>query len=299
MKLTLSCLLAGAALIALASLSQAQPAAHYVPGIEGIKGASLPPPGFYLRDYNAFYYADRFNNGDGSENKGADPKAFIYANVPRLIWITDAQVLGGNLGVDALLPIQYTDLRITTPGGTFKDSTFGLGDVFFEGTWSRHLQQFDLSLGYGVWAPSGDSSPGLTTRAGLGYWTHMLTAGATWYVDSDKKWALSLLNRYEINMEKDDTDITPGQAYTLEWGASYALTKAMDLGIVGYYQQKVTTDSGSGSDSTRGRVAGVGPEFSAFCSALGVNTSIRYIYEFMAESRLQGHTIAVTLTKKF
>jgi len=30
---------------------------------------------------------------------------------------------------------------------------------------------------------------------------------------------------------------------------------------------------------------------------LGV--SLRYAYEFMAESRLQGHMIALTLTKKF
>ena len=39
-------------------LLQAQPTAHYPPGIEGIKGASLPPPGFYLRDYNYAYFAE-------------------------------------------------------------------------------------------------------------------------------------------------------------------------------------------------------------------------------------------------
>ena len=32
----------------------AQPSAHYVPGIEGLSAASLPPPGVYLRDYNYF-----------------------------------------------------------------------------------------------------------------------------------------------------------------------------------------------------------------------------------------------------
>ena len=25
---------------------------HYVAGVEGIKASTLPPPGFYLRDYN-------------------------------------------------------------------------------------------------------------------------------------------------------------------------------------------------------------------------------------------------------
>ena len=47
-----------AGLLALPNLVQAQPTAHYVPGAEGIKAASLPPPGFYVRDYNSFYYSD-------------------------------------------------------------------------------------------------------------------------------------------------------------------------------------------------------------------------------------------------
>ena len=46
----------------------------------------------------------------------------------------------------------------------------------------------------------------------------MFTAGATYYVDTAKKRAISALNRYEINTEKKDTDIRPGQAYTLNMG---------------------------------------------------------------------------------
>jgi len=299
MQLKSTCLLIGAALFALPTLTQAQPTAHYLPGLEGIKAASLPPPGVYLKDYNVFYYSDRLNDPSGHEIGGLNTRAFIYANVPRLIWITDLQVLGGNLGVDGLLPLQYTDLRLDG----FNDRTFGIGDFFFEGTWSRHLQQFDLALGYGVFAPTGDSATGPTTRAGLGYWTHMLTAGATWYIDADKQWALSALNRYEFNMEKEHTSITPGQAYTVEGGLSRTLCKNFDLGVVGCYQQKVTTDSGAGAVGGRDRVAGVGPEISVFCPKCGLFTSLRYLYEFMAEGtdngRLQGHTIALTFTKRF
>ena len=100
-------------------------------------------------------------------------------------------VLGGNLGVDALVPLKYTYLKGL-------DQTFGVGDVFFEGTWSSHLKQWDLSLGFGAWAPTGDFSTSHPTWAGNGYWTEMITAGATWYIDADKKWAVSALNRYEL-----------------------------------------------------------------------------------------------------
>src|SRR5260370_41849926 len=126
------------------------------------------------------------------------------------------------------------------------------------------MKQFDCSAGAGFGAPTGNTAPPPTTRAGLGYWTQMLTAGATWYVDSDKKWALSALNRYEFNFEKEDTEITPGQAYTLEYGASYAVGKTVDVGLAGYYQQKETEDSGPGTSIQRARVAAVGPELTVF-----------------------------------
>ena len=310
MKLKTTTLSLAAACLAAPVLCPAQPSAHYVPGVEGIKAASLPPPGVYLRDYNVVYYSDRLNDANGDKVSALDTKALIYANVPRLLWITDQQVLGGFLGVDALLPLQYTDLDIKVNHGptVINDGTFGIGDFFVEGTWSKHIKQFDFSLAYGIWAPTGDSSSQpVSTRAGLGYWTHMFTAGVTWYPDADKKWAISALNRYEISMDKDDAqiapgvyaDVTPGQAYTLEYAASRTVCPNVEVGVVGYYQKKTTQDSAGGALQQRDMVAAIGPEVSAFCTKLGINTSLRYLYEFAAENGLQGHTIALTLTKRF
>jgi len=129
-------LLAGAAALALPLALCAQPTAHYVPGVEGIKAASLPPPGVYLRDYNVFYFADQANDSNGDKIGAVDVDAFIYANVPRLVWITDKQVLGGFLGVDALLPLQYTSIEMHTPIGDFE--TTNLAPVTSS---SRHLSK--------------------------------------------------------------------------------------------------------------------------------------------------------------
>jgi hypothetical protein len=284
------------------TLLLAQPSAHYVPGVEGIKGSTLPPPGFYVRDYNVFYTANRVNDSGGREIKEADASVFIYANVPRLIWITDFQVLGGYLGVDALLPFQYTDLAFNRPppAGRFDESSFGLGDLFAEVTWSRHLSQASLALGYGAWAPTGDTSTTNPTRAGAGFWTHMFTAGATWHPDANKRWALSALSRYEISHESQDLNYTPGQVYTLEWGLSYGLIPTIDVGVVGYYQGQTTKNSGDDAPSTsRAHVVAVGPEVLMLCPKLGLFTSLRYNYEVMAENRFQGHTIVLTFARRF
>ena len=53
---------ATAVLAGLASLSPlvAQAEGHYVPGVEGIQAASVPPPGFYYLGYAVNYNANSF-----------------------------------------------------------------------------------------------------------------------------------------------------------------------------------------------------------------------------------------------
>jgi len=283
-------------LLTLAASLQAQPTAHYVPGVEGIKAASLPPPGWYLRDYNVGYYSTRWNNGNGDEAGPPNFKASTYANVPRVIWISETKLLGGFVGADALIPLTYQSVR----AGGYDHNTFGIGDLFAESTLSWHIQQFDFSAALGIWAPTGDSSKPPTTDAGLGYWTPMGTAGATWYIDTNKTWAVSALCRYEINTEQRDTHTTTGNAFTLEWGVSKTLQKVLDVGAVGYYQQKVTGDSGNATyQKPHDRVAAVGPEISVAFPEPMLFVSFRYLYEFMSENRAQGNTFTLTLTKRF
>jgi hypothetical protein len=50
---------------------------------------------------------------------------------------------------------------------------------------------------------------------------------------------------------------------------------------------------------SRNRVAAVGPEVSVMFPKQMFFVSLRYNYEFMAESRAQGNAITLTLTKRF
>ena len=279
--------------VALVCSVRGQPTAHYPPGIHGLNAATLPGPGFYLRDYNLFYTSDRLNNSTGDRSGPANFEAFTYANVLRPIWITDVEVLSGYLGTDVVIPLVDRQLR----SGTFDSSTFGLGDVCAEGTLSWHTGPWDGTIGAGEWLPTGDSAARPTTRPGLGYWTTMLTLGAIWYIDNSKTWSVSALNRYEINGEGRNTHTTTGDAWTLEWGLGKALTKFVYIGAAGYYQAKVTGDRGD-HPQPRNRVAAVGPELTLALRPQGLTVSLRYDYEFEAESRAQGHTVVLALTKQ-
>lgn len=292
----LACLLG--ALLASGGLALAQMptahSAHYPNGVEGIKAASLPPPGIYLRDYNYVYFSDDFPEGP------PDFKVFAYVQAPRVIWISKWKVLGGYYGADALFPFAYQKLEATLPSGPFETDDFNLGDIFLEpATLSWHTAHWDIGVGYGFWAPTGDFDPTSLVNPGKGYWGHMLTAGATYYFDKEKSWALTALNRYEINHENPDTDSTPGQAWTLEWGFSKTLAKTIDVGLVGYYQAQTTEDSGVNVVSDRDAVAALGPEVNFFFPKIMFFASARYLYELEANDRPKGHTLNFTLTKRF
>jgi hypothetical protein len=293
---TLTRLILAAAVFALAVQPHAQlpVGSHYPVGAEGIKGGSLPPPGIYLRDYNFFYTASKV---DGLP---VDIDIFAYVQAPRLIWITKQQILGANYGMDIIVPFAYKN--VSAPFGS--GDKFNLADIQVEPLLlSWHFQKFDVAAGYAVWVPSGnfDASTPLNylTSPGNGYWSHMLTLGGVWYPDEKKTWAVSLLNRYEICHEQDQTRVTPGNMVTLEWGVSKTIGHATDIGLIGYYQQQVTDDSGTGAATSQSHVVGVGPEISTFWAKPGLFTSLRYVWEADAKDRPQGQTFTLTLTKRF
>ncbi len=292
--------------IFVSTVANAQVGGHYPAGVEGIKAATLPPPGLYFRDYNVFYTADRLRNG---LPMGDSFEVNVYSQVPRVIYMTDYKILGAYYGFDVLVPFTYTDFK--APG--YKNSAFGIGDISVEPLLlSWNFKQFDLSFGYAFWAPTGEFDPAHPEKPGSGFWSHMLTLGGTYYFDTEKTIALSVLNRYEFHHEQKYTGIEPGQTWTIEWGLSKSITKTIDVGVVGYFHYQVTEDDISSADLTtyrlahpfydpdiNDRVIGIGPEISAVCPKLGLITSLRYHYEFGANDRPEGHNIVLTFTKRF
>ncbi len=116
-------------LIICASYAGAGEGGHYPAAAEGIKAATLPPPGLYLKTYNIYYTADTLR--DANRNKadvGFDVSVFAFA--PRLIWITDKKFLGADYGMDILVPILDVGVDIDALG--VSDDQGGIGDIFVE-----------------------------------------------------------------------------------------------------------------------------------------------------------------------
>lgn len=278
----------------------AQETGHYVSGVEGIRAATLPPPGMYWRMYSVLYDASDLVGKDGEELPvGFDLSVFALVN--RFIWITDYKILGADFGMDLIVPVLNTDIKISALG--VEDDQFALGDITIEPfVLAWHGPRYDAAFGIALYMPTGDYDIKEPASAGKDMWTTMLTLGGTYYFDRKKTLSASILSRYEIHSEKDERNITPGDDFHFEWGIGKNINKVWDLGITGYCHWQVTDDDGDDVAWDRGvhdQVFSVGPEVGFFYPPGMLGVSLRSQWEFEAEDRSEGMVHCLTFTKIF
>lgn len=281
-------------------IAEAGETGHYVNGVEGIKAASVPGPGFYYKMYNALYSADTLTD-DGGDELDVDFDVTVFASAHRFIWVTPVKILGGDFLMDTTIPLIYTDIDIDAAG--ISDNAFGLGDVCVEPfALSWHGSRYDAAFGVAGYLPVGQYDEDDPASPGKDFWTAMLTLGGTYYFDEHKTWSASILGRYEIHSEKGSADVTPGNDFHFEWGLGKTLAKLWEVGAAGYCQWQVTDDTGSDvtwDKSDHDRVYAAGPEISRFFPSLMFGLSLRHLWEFDAVDRSEGHVTVLTITKVF
>jgi hypothetical protein len=255
----------------------------------------------YGRLYTAYYTADTLRDADGDKLPvGFD--ATVLALVPRVIWITPYKVLGADYGMDIIA--SYLDKSIEIDALNLEADSSGFGDLCVEPLiLSWHLPRADISAAAGGYLRTGDFDAKDPSSPGDGYNSLLFTLGSTLYLDSPKTWAASILARYEINDQKDDVDVTPGDSFHFEWGVSKTLTQLFDVGVVGYCQWQVTDDSGldvpEAQRHDHDRSFAVGPEVQCVIPQIKTIASLRYEWEFEVQDRPEGQIAVLTLTKVF
>ncbi len=270
---------------------------EYPNGIEGIKAASVPPPGYYYKMYNVYYGADTMTDKDG-EDLDLDFDLTLFVNAHRFLWMSPWNILGGNYGADIIVPIMDVNLEIGKAG--IDSSETGLGDICVEPfVLGWHGARWDAAFAVAFFAPTGKYDKTEPASPGKDMWTYMTTFGGTIYFDAEKTWSASILNRYEIHGEKDETDVTPGDDFHFEWGIGKNIAKIVDVGVTGYCQWQVTDDSGDAGTDVKDQVYAVGPEVSVFIPPIMGALSLRSQWEFEAEDRSEGNFTTLTFVKIF
>ena len=242
------------ALLATLGTGAALAGGHYVPGVEGVQAASVPPPGMYYLGYLVDYNIDNFRAPGSSDNLPGHNRGTVVALANRLAWVTNYKLLGADYGMEAIVPIVRTSLTINAAG--VSDSRTGVGDIYLGPlilAW--HGAQWDAVAGAGIWLDNASSSN--PASAGKGYKSTMFSGGMTYYFDGAKTTSLSGLARYERNLSKNGS--RAGDQVSLEWGLGKSFG-SFNAGLVGYNQWQVSDDKGAGASTNRHARHAIGGE---------------------------------------
>ena len=256
----------------------------YPNGVEDFMTGALPPPGTYFINYLNYYTASRFNDGNGNSvvpNFNVD----AYAEVLRLVHVTNYKILGASYGYQAILPIVYEQVRL--PSGN--DSRTGLGDLavdpFLLG-W--HSRNFHVVTGLDIYLPIGTYDKDETANTGRNYWTFEPAVALTYL--SDEGIELSSKFMYDINTKNQDTNYLSGQEFHFDYTVGYHMNSAWAFGLGGYYYKQMTDDklNGSkvGSDGNAGQVFAIGPQVQY--NYKNMSFTVKWQSEVDAENRPEG-----------
>ncbi|WP_116473590.1 SphA family protein [Zobellella maritima] len=281
-------LLSGMALTAALTLSAGVAATEgggsiYPMGAENFGMGALPPAGVYPLLYASRYSADRLNDANGD----ALPVDFkLQANViaPRLLWVTEQQLLGGQLFSALLLPL--VDLDVTVNGTNQRKR--GLGDIDLTlGVAYHHSTKLHTAFSIDVFAPTGRYHPNDLANIGRNYWTVQPVYAASYLDPHGVNADIKLM--YDYNFDNPDTDYRSGQEFHFDYALGYSLTPNWIAGIGGYGYKQLTDDERHGITiaNNRGQAFAIGPSVK-YDSGKGGSVNLKYQHEFAVENRPEG-----------
>jgi hypothetical protein len=305
--------------------SLAQQKGQWVPGGYGLNAGVIPDPGITYANLAVNYSADRLNNSNGNrilQNVTGTYSFWVDENI--FYYVPAHKFLGGYfmpyIAINYATGSLVADLAPLLPGST-SGISLSAGGSGFADTYVQpvnmgwHLgDRVDFTAGYAFTAPTGRYTAGAKDNVGSGYWGNNITSGTTFYVTKNKGTSANLATNWEIHRQKTVASpvsgqlskITPGQAFTMEWGLGQVLplkkdfSRLLQLGLVGYDQWQVSSNGGNylvaGIPVAASRVPyysvhGIGFQSNFILPARNLALFFKYYDEYSAKTRVQGRTI--------
>jgi hypothetical protein len=108
---------------------------------------------------------------------------------------------------------------------------------------------------------------------------------------------------YVTNSTNTATNYHSGDFTQFDFAAGKMLSQQFKLGVVGYFVQQVTPDSGAGAilGDRKLRVAGTGPgaTYTFFFNKVAMNLVAKFYREFDAQNTTQGNAGTLSVRVKF
>lgn len=282
----------------------------YLLGFRGPLAGVAPPPGFYFEN-DAYFYQGSLKGGRAFQSGGvvaSQVKLETYLGVANPIWITPAELFGGSLCFQLLIPygtpavnagaVLFSPRLDRVVAGRESDAVFNIGDIYASSFVGWHSGNLHWNVTLTGVIPSGSEETGQLSNISLNR-PALDLSGALTYLDPVLGYELSVIPGITFNWINPVTRYRTGTEFHLEWSVSKYLTKELTVGFVGYFYDQLTGDSGPGDrvGPFKGRVTALGGSvgYTFKLRKIPVATSVRVLREFDTRNRFEGTTTWLTI----
>ena len=267
-----------------------------------LDGAPPSGPGWYVTQYVQYYTANRLtdNNGHSLGFPREDVRALV--GISQLAYVSTVRLGPGVLGLDLLIAyVPYASIDDGLGGAVLRAKS-GVGDSFI-----GPFIQFDPIMGKNgplfvgrfeatLILPTGQYNPDAAVNPGSNFFSFNPYIAGTLFLTQD--WTVSVRLHYLWNATNDRPNVSlgpnvyttqAGQAVHANFASEVSVTKALKVGINGYWLQQITDTLANGEvvPGRRERVYALGPG-----ALLTINTEnylfFNAYYEIGARNRPEG-----------
>lgn len=266
----------------------------YPNGGENYMVGALPPPGVYYLLYGSRYEASTLRDNNGNKIP-LDFNVKATALVPRVTWVTDKQILGGQLAFYAFAPLVDVKVRV----GSVSASDSGLGDMTFGGGLGYHASpNLHYAFAVDVNAPTGRYDKNALANVGRNYWNAEPFFALTYVQGTGFNGDIKVM--YDFNARNKDTDYRSGQELHADFSAGWAFGNGWTVGAGGYAYQQTTSDKQAGKEvpNNRGRAFALGPSIK-YDNGKGWFITAKLEKEFSVRNRAEGGGLKIKAVLPF
>lgn len=280
----------------------------WLPGLFGSLAAAPGVPGWA---FTMLYYHTSVSAGAGAAfprggrvDLGIDGRGDITVFGPTYIFATPVLGAQASMSMLAIAGRNQASASATLTGplgntisGSRTDTLAAFGDLIpqFALKWNQGVNNYMAYVTGDI--PVGNYDPNRLANLGIGHGAFDGGFGYT-YLNPQTGHEFSITTGLTYNFENPDTNYQNGIDWHVDWGLSQFLTKQFLIGLVGYYYQQITDDSGSGAvlGGFRSRVAGIGPQIGYIfpMDEMQGYLNLKAYKEFAAENRPEGWNVWLT-----
>ncbi len=278
----------------------------YFKGFRDFMTGVLPAPGLQFRQDTYMYSGtERSTIPQGQLTVGLK----LLSNITSATVVTPYRIFGGNYafalrgGVSDIQANQTLVRPRPRPTITSSGDLTALNDIVVNPIMiGWHAGNLHWNVITAVWLPAGNYNKNRIANTGKNVWSFSPQLGAT-YFDPKSGWEVSGAAIYVVNFENTDTHYRSGNIAHFDFAVGKMLSSKFKLGVVGYFAQQLTADSGAGAilGDRKLRVAGIGPgaTFTFSVNDVAMTLVAKYYREFDAQNITQGDAGSLSVRTKF